>query len=100
MRILIVGAGEVGSSIAASLADAHEVVVVDVDSERVESLQYSHDVLAITGDGTDLDDLMDAEVERADVVIASTDDDETNLATCGTVKTVSDAFTIARVKNT
>ncbi|MFC3477159.1 Trk system potassium transporter TrkA [Halobacterium litoreum] len=100
MRILIVGAGEVGSSIAASLADAHEIVVLDIDGERVESLQYAHDVLALTGDGTDLDDLIDAEVERADVVIASTDDDETNLATCGTVKTVSDAFTIARVKNT
>jgi trk system potassium uptake protein TrkA len=100
MRILVVGAGEVGSSIAASLADSHEVVVVDVDSERVESIQYSYDVLGITGDGTDLDVLIEAEVEAADVVIASTDDDETNLATCGTVQTVSDAFTIARVKRT
>jgi trk system potassium uptake protein TrkA len=100
MRILIVGAGEVGSSIAASLTDAHEVVVVDVDPDRVDSLTYSLDVLAVTGDGTDLDTLADVEVERADVVIASTDDDETNLATCGTVKTVSDAFTIARVEDT
>ncbi|WP_232686217.1 Trk system potassium transporter TrkA [Halobacterium zhouii] len=100
MRILVVGAGEVGSSIAASLADAHEVVVVDVDPERVDSLTYSLDVLAVTGDGTDLDTLAEAEVEQADVVIASTDDDETNLATCGTVKTVSDAFTIARVEET
>ncbi|WP_232702627.1 Trk system potassium transporter TrkA [Halobacterium wangiae] len=100
MRILIVGAGEVGSSIANSLADAHEVVVVDVDPDRVESMTYSHDVLAVSGDGTDLDVLVEAEVERADVAIASTDDDETNLATCGTVNTVSDAFTIARVKNT
>jgi len=100
MRILIVGAGEVGSSIANSLADGHEVVVVDVDPERVEAMTYSHDVLAVTGDGTDLEVLLEAEVERADIVIASTDDDETNLATCGTVNTVSDAFTIARVKNT
>lgn len=100
MRILVVGAGEVGSSIASSLADAHEVVVVDVDPERVESLTYSEDVLAVTGDGTDLDVLAEAEVERADVAIASTDDDETNLATCATVETVSDAFTIARVEHT
>ncbi len=100
MRILIVGAGEVGSSIASSLSDAHEVVVVDVDPERVESLTYSEDVLAVTGDGTDLDVLREAEIEKADVVIASTDDDETNLATCATVDTVSDAFTIARVERT
>jgi trk system potassium uptake protein TrkA len=100
MRILVVGAGEVGSSIASSLSDAHEVVVVDVDPERVESLTYSEDVLAVTGDGTDLDVLREAEVEKADVVIASTDDDETNLATCATVDTVSEAFTIARVEDT
>jgi trk system potassium uptake protein TrkA len=97
MRILIVGAGEVGSSIASSLADAHEV---DVDPERVESMTYSHDVLAVAGDGTDLDVLTEAGIDRADIVIASTDDDETNLVTCGTAKTVSDAFTIARVKTT
>jgi len=98
MRILVVGAGEVGSSIAGSLADSHEIVVLDIDGSRVESLTFEHDVLAIEGDGTSLDDLLAAEVESADVVIASTDDDETNLATCGTAKTVSDAFTIARVE--
>jgi len=100
MRILVVGAGEVGSSIASSLSDAHEVVVVDVDPDRVESLTYAEDVLAVTGDGTDLDVLREAEVGKADVVIASTDDDETNLATCATVTTISDAFTIARVEDT
>ena len=100
MRILVIGAGEVGSSISASLADAHEVVVVDVDAERVESLTYSHDVLAIEGDGTSLSTLEDADVAEADMVIASTDDDETNLVACATARTASDAFTIARVRNT
>ena len=100
MRILVVGAGEVGSSIAGSLSDGHDVIVVDIDPERVDSLTYSEDVLAIAGDGTDTDVLRDAGVEAVDVVIASTDDDETNLAVCGTVDTMSDAFTIARVKNT
>jgi trk system potassium uptake protein len=98
MRIVIVGAGEVGSSIAASLSDTHEVVVVDQDGERVESLTYTLDVLPIQGDGTSLDTLRDAGIERADMVIASTDDDETNLVVCGTAKTVDDPFTIARVK--
>ncbi|WP_338729541.1 Trk system potassium transporter TrkA [Haladaptatus sp. DJG-WS-42] len=100
MRVIVVGAGEVGSSIAASLADSHEVVVIDIDRDRVEALTYSLDVLAIEGDGADLDTLREAGIEQTDMVIASTDDDETNIVTCGTVKTTSDAFTIARVKNT
>jgi trk system potassium uptake protein TrkA len=99
MRVVIIGAGEVGSSIAASLADSHEVVVVDVDPERVDALTYSLDVLAIEGDGTSLATLNEAGIEEADMLIASTDDDETNLVACGTAKTVDDPFTIARVKN-
>ncbi|MFW6018600.1 MAG: Trk system potassium transporter TrkA [Halapricum sp.] len=100
MRVVIVGAGEVGSSVAASLADDHEVVVIDVDSERVEALTYSLDVLAVNGDGAALETLQEAGVDEADMVIACTDNDETNIVTCGTVQTVSDAFTIARVRNT
>ncbi|MFC7082477.1 Trk system potassium transporter TrkA [Halorussus caseinilyticus] len=99
MRVIIIGAGEVGSSIAASLADTHEVVVVDVDGERVDALTYSEDVLAIQGDGTSISTLREAGIDEADMMIASTDDDETNLVACGTAKTVDDPFTIARVKN-
>ena len=100
MRVVVIGAGEVGASIAASLADHHEVVVVDIDGERVEALTYSEDVLALEGDGTALEVLEDAEVGAADMLIASTDDDETNLVACSTAKVLGDAFTIARVRNT
>ncbi|WP_276298861.1 Trk system potassium transporter TrkA [Halorussus lipolyticus] len=99
MRVIIIGAGEVGSSIASSLADSHEVVVVDVDGERVDALTYSEDVLAIQGDGTSIATLREAGIDDADMIIASTDEDETNLVACGTAKTVDDPFTIARVKN-
>ena len=98
MRILIVGAGEVGSSIAANLAGSHEVVVVERNQEVVEELTYSLDVLAIQGDGTDLGVLQQAEIDRADMVIAATDSDETNIVISGTAKTISDAFTVARIK--
>ncbi|EMA51139.1 Trk system potassium transporter TrkA [Halococcus thailandensis] len=100
MRVIIVGAGQVGSSIAESLDDDHEVVVIDTDDSRVESLTYSLDVLAIEGDGTSLATLREADVGAADLFIASTDDDETNIVTCATAKTASDAFTIARVRST
>jgi trk system potassium uptake protein TrkA len=97
--IVIVGAGEVGSSIAKSLAENHEVAVIDIDTDRVESLMYDADVLGVEGDGADLDTLSEAGVEKADVLIASTDDDETNIVTCGTAITVADPFTISRVRS-
>lgn len=98
MHVIVVGAGQVGSSIAASLADSHDVVVVDTDGERVDSLTYDLDVLAIEGDGADLDTLREANISEADLLIASTNIDETNVVVCGTAKVESDAFTIARVK--
>jgi trk system potassium uptake protein TrkA len=100
VRVVIVGAGEVGSSIAASLADTHDVVVIDTDPERVEELNFNVDALAIEGDGASLSILKEAGIESADMLIASTDDDETNIITCGTAKTVADPFTIARIKGT
>ncbi|MFD1525343.1 Trk system potassium transporter TrkA, partial [Halolamina salina] len=100
MRVIIVGAGQVGESIAADLSDAHDVVIVERDPDRVEEINYSLDVLAVEGDGTSLTALEEANVADADMVIASTDDDETNIVVSSTVKALSDAFTIARVKNT
>ncbi|MGM0591845.1 MAG: Trk system potassium transporter TrkA [Halobacteriota archaeon] len=100
MRVLIVGAGQVGESIAADLDYAHEVVVVERDPERASELTYSLDVLAVEGDGTSVSTLEEAGIEEADMVIASTDDDETNIVVCSTAKAISDAFTIARIKNT
>lgn len=100
MRVIIIGAGEVGSNIAASLAETHDVVVVDRDRDRVESITYDLDVLAIQGDGTTLETLEEAGIDDAAVVIASTDSDETNIVVCGIAKTIHDPFTIARVKKT
>ena len=98
MQVVIVGAGEVGSSIAAGLADSHDVVVIDNDASLVDELTYDQDVLAIHGDGTDLEVLREAGIGEADMLIASTDLDETNIVICGTAAVLCDAFTIARVK--
>ncbi|QZP37720.1 Trk system potassium transporter TrkA [Halobaculum magnesiiphilum] len=100
MRVLIIGAGQVGESIAADLDDSHEVVIVERDAERCDELTYSLDVLTINGDGTAVSTLEEAGVADADMVVASTDDDETNIVACSTAKAVSDSFTVARIKNT
>jgi trk system potassium uptake protein TrkA len=99
MHVVIIGAGEVGTSIAESLDDTHDVVVIDIDAARADQLKYELDVMTLAGDGTSLSTLQEAGVVEADMVIASTDDDRTNLVACETAKTASDPFTIARVKS-
>lgn len=99
MHVVIIGAGEVGTSIAASLDDSHDVVVIDLDEDRAEQLKYDLDVMTLAGDGTSLSTLRQAGVEESDMLIASTDDDRTNLVACETAKTIADPFTIARVKS-
>ncbi|WP_226007196.1 Trk system potassium transporter TrkA [Natrinema salinisoli] len=98
MYVIIVGAGEVGRSIAANLEDTHDVALIDRDPATAEELTYSLDVLTVCGDGTDLELLREAGLEQADLVIACTDNDETNAVVCGAAKAASDAFTIARVR--
>jgi trk system potassium uptake protein TrkA len=99
MHVVVVGAGEVGTSIAANLAADHNVIVIDIDPDRAEQLKYELDVMTLAGDGASLATLEDAGIGEADMFIASTDDDRTNLVACGTAKTVADPFTIARTKS-
>jgi len=98
MHVVIIGAGEVGTSIADNLDEDHDVVVIDVDAARAEDLQYELDVMTLAGDGTSMAVLEEAGIREADLLIASTDDDEINLVACGTAKTLADPFTIARTK--
>jgi trk system potassium uptake protein TrkA len=99
VRIVIVGAGEVGSTTAASLSEDHEVVVVDIDPELVESLPYDMDVLPVEGDASEMETLEEAGIGESDMLIASTNNDEVNIIACGIAKTCGDPFTIARTKS-
>jgi trk system potassium uptake protein TrkA len=99
MRVVIIGAGEVGTSIAGNLSSDHDVVVVEEDETRAEQLKYELDILSIAGDGTSLETQEAADIGDADMFIACTDDDRTNLVACGTAKTLGDPFSIARVKS-
>jgi trk system potassium uptake protein TrkA len=98
MRVIIIGAGEVGRSIASALQTDHDVVVVERDPQRIELLQ-SLDVLALLGNGASLKTLKDAGAEKADLVIASTDIDEVNIVACASAKQLGTKVTIARVQD-
>jgi len=99
MKVVLVGAGKVGRKVARRLAKRYDVVVVDKDPDLVSDLNESLDVMAFEGDGTSLQDLRRAGVEKADYLIAATESDLVNIVICGLGKTLGNPFTIARVKN-
>ncbi|MDD9893736.1 MAG: Trk system potassium transporter TrkA [Gammaproteobacteria bacterium] len=83
MRIVIVGAGRVGSTLAQNLAsEANDITVVDQDPGLLHELQERLDIKTIQGFGAHPDTLRNAGAEYADMVIAVTGSDETNMAAC------------------
>lgn len=98
MNVLIIGAGQVGQTIAQELAPEHGVVAVDQHYDVLE--QVPGTVRVVQGDGVELDVLREAGLDEADVLIACTDDDRTNILTCSTAKLEADPFAIARVAHT
>jgi trk system potassium uptake protein TrkA len=97
MRCVVIGIGQVGIHVARSLADNHEVVVVDTDEVRLDRRKNELDVLTVEGDGAVVSTLREADVDQADMVVACTADDKTNIVACGMSKILGNPFTIARV---
>ena len=100
MKIVIVGCGKVGTSIARELiSEGHEISVVDNNRKAVNRLSESLDVLGIEGNGATFDALAEAGAETADLVIAATARDEVNLYTCLMARSAGVPHTIARVRS-
>lgn len=98
MRIIIIGGGEVGKTLAEHLLSDHRVTVVERNPQTVDALNDSLDVLAIAGDGTDLEVLRSAGLDDADLVIGATNVDSINLAACTLAGEASSATTVCRVR--
>ncbi|MBL7075982.1 MAG: Trk system potassium transport protein TrkA [Kiritimatiellae bacterium] len=100
MRILIVGAGNSGRHLATMLCEmSHEVVVVDRDPEPLAVLDAHLDVMTVTGSGSSPDVLEQAELGKADLLIAVTDSDEVNILACHCARVAGVKDTVARVVN-
>ena len=100
MKIVIVGCGKVGTSIATELNFAgHDIVVVDINRNAVTRLADSIDGMGIEGNGATYETLADAGAGDADLVIAATARDEVNLYTCLMARACGCQNTIARVRN-
>ncbi len=100
MRIVIIGCGKVGTSIARELnAENHDISVVDNDRKAVARLSETLDVLGVEGNGATYEVLAEAGAETADLVIAATARDEVNLYACLMARAAGVPHTIARVRS-
>ncbi len=80
MRVIVVGGGLVGSTLAAKLSgDGHDVVLVEQSRELITDLNEQLDVQTICGNGSTIPVLMQAGIEDADLVLATTDSDAANM---------------------
>ena len=83
MKIIILGAGQVGSSLLASLAgEKNDIVMIDLRSDLLEKLQGRFDISTIQGNAAHPPVLAQAGAAEADMLIAATSDDETNMLAC------------------
>lgn len=100
MKIIILGAGQVGSSLANNLAsEANDITVVDTDGKRLHELQDRLDLRTVAGQASHPDVLQRAGAEDADMIIAVTNSDETNMVACQVAYTLYHTPTkIARVR--
>lgn len=100
MYVIIAGSGVVGFHIASLLAEGkHEVTVIEPAEEAVETLRRQLDVRTLLGNAATPRILREAEVNRANLVIAVTNNDETNILVCFLAKELGAALTVARVRN-
>ena len=79
MRIFVIGAGQVGTTIVEALHEDHEISVLDTEASRLQALTGRFDVAVFEGDGTSRKDLAAAGIDTANLVIACTSRDEVNL---------------------
>ncbi|WP_055696337.1 NAD-binding protein, partial [Streptomyces prasinopilosus] len=96
MRVVVVGAGQVGHTVVKSLAEAHECTVIDIDEARLEALSHAYDVRIARGSGTSRETLLEAGVADAELVLACTSRDEVNLVTAMLARRLSSARTVVR----
>lgn len=100
MQIIIVGCGNVGTTIAQQLSkEGHNITVIDMDGHKVEAVANHYDVMGIVGNGASFSVQNEAGIETADLMIAVTASDELNMLSCLIAKKAGDCSTIARVRN-
>ncbi len=99
MNIVILGAGQVGTSAAERLVEDNDITVVDIDADKLQALQDRLDLRTVRGYASNPSVLRDAGLAEADLLLAVTQSDETNMLACRIAATLFDVRTrIARIR--
>jgi trk system potassium uptake protein TrkA len=96
MRIIVLGAGHVGSTVVHALHEQHDISVIALDQRSLETLADRFDVRTVQGDGTSRRVVLKAGAENADLLIACSPREEANLVCAILVKRLSGAKTVLR----
>ena len=100
MRVVIVGAGAVGSYLAERLSlEGQDVVVIEADAARAQEVQEQIDCLVVHGNGATLESLQAARVDRADLFIAVSSSDAVNVLAAHAATRLGAPTRIARVED-
>ena len=96
MKIVVLGAGNVGRAVVQALYEEHDVTVIDLDGRRLAMMSELYDVRTVEGNGTTRDVLRDAGVKDAQLLLACSSREEANLVCAMLVKRLSSALAIVR----
>lgn len=100
MKILVAGCGKIGVTVIDSLsAEGHDVTAIDRAPATLESITNVYDVMGVCGNVADHDVLSEAGAAHADLFVAVTDSDDTNMLSCFLARKMGAKHTIARVRN-
>ena len=98
MKIIIAGVGKVGETLAAQLGqENNNITMIDLSTERINDITSRYDVMGIVGNGATHTTLVEAGINRTDLLIAVTNSDELNLLCCMIAKKTGHCRAIARV---
>ena len=100
MKIVIVGAGEVGSHLAKLLSrEEQDIVLVDKDADKLAAIDANYNLMTLRGSPTSFSALRDAGVENCDLFIAVTPYETSNVTACAMAKKFGAKKTVARIDN-
>lgn len=100
MQIVIAGAGAVGTHLAKMLSNEdHDIILLDSDEDKLKMIESHEDLLTIVGSCSSIEDLKESNIKKADLFIAVTESEETNITASILAKRLGAKRTIARIDN-
>lgn len=100
MKIIIAGAGQVGTHLAKMLSrESHDIILIDDNEETLQQMESSYDLMTVTGSSTSIKDLREAHISSCDLFIAVTPIESQNITSCILAKNLGAKKTLARIDN-